>query len=45
MKSEFSATDILLIIKAFFDAVLNVFKALGINFGDKTEDGETTTAA
>ena len=45
MKSDFSATEILDIIRAFFAAVLNVLKALGINFGDKTEDGETTTAA
>ncbi len=35
MKSDFSATDILDIIRAFFAAILNVLKALGINFGDK----------
>ena len=45
MSSDFSATEILDIIRAFFAAILNVLKALGINFGDKTEDGETTTAA
>ena len=45
MKSEFSANEILDIIRAFFAAVLNVLKALGINFGDKTEDEETTAEA
>ena len=45
MKSDFSATEILDIIRSFFAAILNVLKALGINFGDKTEDGETTTEA
>ena len=45
MKSEFSAKDILDIIRAFFAAILNVLKALGINFGDKATDDETTTAA
>ena len=34
MKSDFSAQDILDIIRAFFAAILNVLKALGINFGD-----------
>lgn len=38
MKSEFSATEILDIIRAFFAAILNVLKALGINFGDKATD-------
>ena len=42
MKQEFSANEILDIIRAFFAAVLNVLKALGINFGDKeTEETET----
>ena len=31
-----SATEILEIIRAFFQAILNVLKALGINFGDET---------
>ena len=38
-----SATEILDIIRAFFAAILNVLKALGINFGDKEAtptDGE-----
>ena len=39
-----SATEILDIIRAFFQAILNVFKALGINFSDKTEE-ETTAEA
>lgn len=45
MKQEFSATDILDIIRAFFAAILNVLKALGINFGDKKTptDAEATT--
>lgn len=38
MSDKFSATDILDIIRAFFAAVLNVLKALGINFGDKQTD-------
>ena len=40
-----SATEILDIVRAFFAAILNVLKALGINFGDTTTDDETTTAA
>ncbi len=41
-----SATEILDIIRAFFQAILNVLKALGINFGDKeTEETESTTGA
>ena len=42
-----SPLDILEIIKAFFAAILNVLKALGINFGDKATgtDAETTTGA
>ena len=32
------ANEILQIIKAFFDAILNIFKALGINFGKKEEE-------
>ena len=44
MSSDFSATEILDIIRAFFAAILNVLKALGINFGDKTEEEETTGA-
>ncbi len=40
-----SATEILDIIRAFFAAILNVLKALGINFGDKATktDAEATT--
>ncbi len=39
-----SATEILDIIRSFFQAILNVLKALGINFGDKpAEEDETTT--
>ena len=41
MKSDFSANEILDIIRAFFQAVLNVLKALGINFGDEAGEGET----
>ena len=37
-----SAREILDIIKAFFAAILNVLKALGINFGE-TEEEESTT--
>ena len=44
MSSDFSANEILDIIRAFFAAILNVLKALGINFGDKTEEEETTGA-
>ena len=40
-----SATEILDIIRAFFSAILNVLKALGINFGDKAPEDEETTAA
>ena len=35
MSGDFSATEILDIIRAFFAAILNVLKALGINFGDE----------
>ena len=38
MSGDFSATEILDIIRAFFAAILNVLKALGINFGDKATD-------
>lgn len=31
------ANEILQIIKSFFDAILKIFKALGINFGEKEE--------
>ncbi len=44
MSKDFSATDILDIIRAFFAAVLNVLKALGINFGDKETDATGTDA-
>ena len=39
-----SATEILDIVRAFFAAILNVLKALGINFGEAASDEETTTA-
>ena len=46
MSSKFTANDILDIIRAFFAAVLNVLKALGINFGDqKTDDAASGTDA
>lgn len=38
------AMDILAVIKAFFEAILKVFEALGIKFGAKEETDETTTA-
>ena len=38
MTSDFSATEILDIIRAFFQAILNVLKALGINFGDNATE-------
>lgn len=44
MKQEFSANEILDIIRAFFAAVLNVLKALGINFGDKETNATGTDA-
>ncbi len=44
MSDKFSATDILDIIRAFFAAVLNVLKALGINFGDKNTDATASDA-
>ena len=45
MSDKFSANDILDIIRAFFAAVLNVLKALGINFGDKNTDATASDAA
>ena len=35
-----TANEILEIIRAFFQAILNVLKALGINFGDKEADAD-----
>lgn len=32
------ANEILKIVKAFFDAILKILQALGINFGDKPEE-------
>lgn len=38
-----TAAEILEIIRAFFKALLNVLKALGINFGDETTSSDAAS--